>query len=57
MAGMGNFNIRGLTELQRELEMLQDPNEFVEACAKELAARLLTLVIKKNTGRRLFKRN
>ena len=26
MAGMGSFNIRGLTELQREMEKLQDPN-------------------------------
>lgn len=47
MAGMGSFNIRGLTELQREMEKLQDPNAFVEACAKDLAARLLTLVIKR----------
>ena len=47
MAGMGSFNIRGLTELQREMEKLQDPNAFVEACVKELAARLLRLVIKR----------
>ena len=47
MVGMGSFNIRGLTELQREMEKLQDPNAFVEACAKDLAARLLTLVIKR----------
>lgn len=47
MAGMGSFNIRGLTELQREMEKLQDPNAFVEACAKKLAARLLRLVIKR----------
>ena len=26
MAGMGSFNIRGLTELQREMEKLQDQN-------------------------------
>lgn len=47
MAGMGSFNIRGLTELQREMEKLQNPDAFVEACAKELAARLLRLVVKR----------
>ena len=47
MAGMGSFNIRGLTEMQREMEKMQDPNAFVEACAKELAARLLRLVVKR----------
>ena len=43
MAGMGSFNIRGLTELQREMEKLQDPNAFVEACVKAVSYTHLTL--------------
>lgn len=47
MAKLGSFKCSGLKDLQKELSKLQDPNAFVEACAKELAARLLRLVIKK----------
>lgn len=47
MARMGSVNMRGLKEFQRELERLQDPDAFVEACVKELAARLLRMVIKR----------
>ncbi len=47
MGKMGRFDCRGLKDFQSQLEKLQDPNAFVEACAKELAARLLRLVIKK----------
>lgn len=47
MARMGNFKVKGLKELQKELNKLQDPNKFVESCAKELAARLLRLVVKR----------
>ncbi len=47
MAKMGNFKIKGLEELQKELNSLQDPDAFVEACVKELAARLLRLVVKR----------
>lgn len=47
MGRMGKFNIDGMKKFRDELNKLQDPNVFVEACAKELAARLLRLVIKK----------
>ena len=43
----GKFNFSGIKDLQKRLEKLQDPEGFVEACAKELAARLLRLVVKR----------
>lgn len=45
MGRMGSFDTSGLKELQKKLLELQDPNAFVEACAKELAAKLLKMVI------------
>ena len=43
-----NVDIRQLREFQKKLERMQkDNNEFLEACAKELAARLLAKVIKR----------
>lgn len=47
MGRMGNFNIDGLKKFSDELNKLQDPDLFVEACAKELAARLLRMVVKR----------
>lgn len=47
MGRMGRFNIDGLKQFRDELNKLQDPNVFVESCAKELAARLLRMVIKR----------
>ena len=49
MAGMGGFDIGGFKRLQENLNKLQEQqiNEFVEGCAKELAARLLARVIKR----------
>lgn len=47
MGKMGKFNTKGLQDFQKQLEKLQDPDAFVEACAKELAARLLRLVVKR----------
>lgn len=48
MAKMGNFKIKGLEELQKELNNLQqNTDEMLESCAKELAARLLRLVVKR----------
>lgn len=47
MARYGGFNISGLKDLQKKLNKLQDPDAFVESCAKELAARLLRLVVKR----------
>lgn len=44
---MGSFKSNDLKKLQKNLEKLQNPEAFVEACAKELAARLLSLVIKR----------
>lgn len=48
MARMGRFNSSDMKRLQKELHKLQGhTDEFVEACAKELAARLLAKVIKR----------
>ena len=47
MGRFGSFNIRGLQEFQKELNKLQDPDKFVESCAKELAARLYARVKKR----------
>lgn len=50
MAGMGNFNINEFKKLQQSLNKLQKDDEFdsfCEACARELAARLLAKVIKR----------
>lgn len=47
MAKMGKFDVRGMKELQKQLNELQNPDAFVEACAKELAARLLRMVVKR----------
>lgn len=47
MGRMGNFNIDGLKKFRDELNKLQNPDEFVESCAKELAARLLRMVVKR----------
>lgn len=48
MARMGSFNSSDMKRLQKELQKLQGhTDEFVEACAKELAARLLAKVIKR----------
>lgn len=47
MGRMGNFNIDGLKKFRDELNKLQDSDKFVEACAKELAARLLRMVVKR----------
>ena len=47
MGRMGNFNIDGLKKFRDELNKLQDTDKFVEVCAKELAARLLRMVVKR----------
>jgi len=47
MSRMGSVNIQGLKDIQKQLEKLQDPDAFVEACVKELAAGLLRMVIKR----------
>lgn len=44
MAKMGKFDVSGLKKLQQQLNKLAEESkadEFLEACAKELAARLL----------------
>lgn len=45
MGKMGKFDMSGLVELQKNLRKMQAPDAFVEACAKELAARLLAMVV------------
>ncbi len=50
MARMGNFDTRSLKRLQQKLNKLQNDavtNDFCEACAKELASRLLSKVIER----------
>lgn len=47
MGKMGKFDIKDLKELQDKIKQLPDPDAFCEACAKELAARLLAKVIKR----------
>lgn len=47
MAKMGGFDAKLLKKFAEELQKLQDPDAFVESCVKELAARLLRMVIKR----------
>lgn len=48
MGKMGKFDCKGFIEFQKQLEKLQDTqDQFVESCAKELAARLLRMVVKR----------
>lgn len=43
----GKMDVKGLVEFQKQLQKLQDPDVFLQSCAKELAARLLRMVIKR----------
>lgn len=47
MSRMGGFDARELRKLRDELEKLQEPEEFMKDCAKELAARLLRMVFQR----------
>lgn len=48
MGRMGNFNLEGLKKFRDELNKLQEnTDELLESCAKELAARLLRMVVKR----------
>lgn len=48
MGKMGKFDCKGLIEFQKQLEKLQGTqDQFVESCVKELAARLLRMVVKR----------
>ena len=48
MGSMGNFNASDLNKFKSELEKMErSSNEFIEACAKELAARLLAMAVKR----------
>ncbi len=49
MWNMGSFNANQLRRFQRKLNEIkpEDVSGFIDACAKELAARLLTTVIKR----------
>lgn len=49
MGKMGRFSASDLKKLQKQLNKIQagDVDDFVESCAKELAARLLAKVIKR----------
>ena len=55
MASGGNVDFRELQEFRRKMEAsLNDDqsNDFIESCAKELAARLLAKVIKRTPTRK-----
>jgi len=45
MAHMGKFDAKGLKDLQKKLNKLQNPDAFVESCAKELAIELWDMLI------------
>lgn len=49
MGKMGGFTAADLKKLQKQLNKIQQGNveAFIDACAKELAARLLAKVIKR----------
>lgn len=47
MSRIGGFDARELRKLRDELEKLQEPEEFMKDCAKELAARLLRMVVQR----------
>ena len=47
MARMGSFRIDGMEKFRDQLNRLEDPNKFAEDCTRELAARMLTKVIKR----------
>jgi hypothetical protein len=47
MARIGKLNFQQLKDFETRLRSLDDRNAFAEACAKELAARLLAKVIKR----------
>lgn len=49
MGKMGGFSIAGMKKLQKQLNKIQQDQveAFIDACAKELAARLLAKVIKR----------
>lgn len=44
-AKFGKMDVKGLKDLQRRLERLQPPDDFVESCAKALARELLRMAI------------
>ena len=47
MGRMGTFDCKDFKDFQQQLAKLQNPDDFVESCAKELAARLLRMVVKR----------
>lgn len=49
MARMGRFNHQGLIDFQKKLEKINqnEVDAFLEDCAKELAARLIRMVVKR----------
>lgn len=47
MGRIGKFDCKDLKDFQQQLAKLQNPDDFVESCAKGLAARLLRMVVKR----------
>ena len=48
MGKMGRFDVSGMKELQKSLsELDRQTDMFLQTCAKELAARLLRMVVKR----------
>ena len=49
MAGLGRFNLRDLEKFRDKIQRMgeTETEAFIQACAKELAARLLRKIIKR----------
>lgn len=47
MSRMGSIDTKALERFRDQVKQLSEDDEFMEACAKELAARLLSKVIKR----------
>ncbi len=47
MGKYGSIDIQGFKKLQEELNKMKNYNDFVESCAKELAARLLAKAVRR----------
>ena len=49
MAGLGRFNLRDLEKFRDKIQRMgeTETQEFIQVCAKELAARLLRKIIKR----------
>lgn len=47
MSKFGSINMKDMKKLQKELNKLQNREDLLEACTRELASRLLSMVVKR----------